>query len=86
MLTEASWPRSPYINVFATLGAVCSRCYIVFDLYLILSFDHLVRELQLLTLSILTFVFAIGIPGYNFVGWWHTMMNRFHFFWPGTVC
>ena len=31
VLTEASWPRGPYINVFATLGAVCSRCYIVID-------------------------------------------------------
>ena len=32
MLTEASWPRCPYIDVLATLGAACDRCYIVFDL------------------------------------------------------
>ena len=32
MLTEASWPRSPYIDVFTTLGAACGRCYIIFDL------------------------------------------------------
>ena len=34
MLTEASWPCSPFINVFPTLGAVCGHCYIVFDLIL----------------------------------------------------
>ena len=56
MLTEASWPRSPYIDVFATLGAVCGRCYIVFDL---IPVDHLVHELQLSSVNIRTFVFAI---------------------------
>ena len=52
---------------------------VVVTLYLILSIDHLVRELQLLSVNIRTFVFAIEISGYN-VGQWHTMMNGFHFF------
>ena len=39
----------------------------------------LVCELQLISVNIRTFVFAIRILGYN-VGWWHTMTNRFHFF------
>ena len=52
---------------------------VVVTSYLILSVDHLVRELQLLSVNIRTFVFAIEIPGYN-VERWHTMTNRFHFF------
>ena len=55
------------------------QCVVVVTSYLILSVDHLVRELQLLSVNIHTFVFAIEIPGYN-VGRWHTMMNIFHFF------
>ena len=75
MLTEASWPCSPYINVFTTLR----QHVVVVTSYLILSFNHLVHELQLLSVDVHTFVFAIGILGCN-VGWWYTMMSRFHFF------
>ena len=75
MLTEASWPCSPYINVFTTLR----QHVVVVTSYLILSFNHLVHELQLLSVDVRTFVFAIGIPGCN-VGRWHTMMSRFHLF------
>ena len=71
-------PAGPAVLTLMSLPHSGQRVVVVTS-YLILSIDHLVCELQLSSVNIRTFVFAIEIPGYN-VGRWHTMTNRFHFF------
>ena len=78
LLLPICWLRSagPAIPTLMSLPHLGQHA--VVTLYLILSFDHLAYELQLLSVNICTFVFANGMLGYN-VGRSYTMMNRFPF-------
>ena len=77
MLTEASRPSCPYVDIFVTLMAMCGCCSIV--LYLILSQVVWSIRIQHLLGEIRTFVFAIVILSYS-ADWYCTTINKFHFF------